>query len=306
MLFTYLKTLQGFIRDRSQRQVNPEDLTSYINRARREIAMRSQCIRILTPISGSVIRIKVMSPGSGYVNPTVVVSPPDFPSGRSITPAGTQATATAIVIGGKIASVAISDGGDGYFQPIVSITDPLGSGATFSATTNPISVTNSQQEEYLFSDVDLSAFPGVGEIFAVKSVSLIYANYRYSLPCYDFSTYQAKIRNFPTQYQYVPTVFGQYGWGAAGSLFMYPLPSQTFQMEWDMFCLPADMADDGQYEPIPKPWQDAVPYFAAHLTYLELQNFNAAKFYLDLYDNMVHRYSAYARPGRATNPYGRF
>jgi hypothetical protein len=66
------------------------------------------------------------------------------------------------------------------------------------------------------------------------------------------------------------------------------------------------LIDDQQPEAIPAPWSETDPYFAAHMCYLELQNLNAAKFYLDLYDQMVHRYSAYARPGRMTNPYGRY
>jgi len=39
---------------------------------------------------------------------------------------------------------------------------------------------------------------------------------------------------------------------------------------------------------------------------LELQNYNAGKFYLDLFDKMLQRYSDYARVGRVTNPYGRY
>jgi hypothetical protein len=261
-------------------------------------------VRVLTPISGPITQIQVTAFGSGYTNPTVVISAPDFPSGRATNPAGAQATGTAIVVGGQIASISISYGGDGYFQPTVTITDPTGTGATATASTSPINTTTLQQEEYLFKDVNLSMFPGVGEIFAVKSVSIIYSNLRFSLPCYDFSTYQARIRQYPTQYQWVPAVFGQYGQGTSGSLFMYPLPSQTFQLEMDCFCLPADLDDDDQPEILPMPWQDAVPFYAAHLAYLELQNLNSARYYFELYETMAHKYSAYARPGRAVNPNG--
>ena len=47
-------------------------------------------------------------------------------------------------------------------------------------------------------------------------------------------------------------------------------------------------------------------YFAAHLSYLDLQNFNAAQFYLNLFDQHLLRYSQYARIGRAVNIYGRW
>ena len=77
-------------------------------------------------------------------------------------------------------------------------------------------------------------------------------------------------------------------------------------MEWDCFCLPKDLNTDDDFDALPRPWTDAVPYFAAHLSYLGLQNLNAAQYYMSLYDEMVHRYSAYARPGRQINPYGRW
>jgi hypothetical protein len=305
-LNTYLKQTQRFLRDQSQQFLNPGDLIDYVNRARREIAMRAECLRVLTPISGSVVSVTVTAPGSGYTAPTVTISAPDFPSGTLPKPNGDQATALAIVQSGTIAAIDVQYGGYGYFQPQVTITDPTGTGATATATVSYINEIVQGQEVYPFSAVNLAAFPGVASIYMIKSVSLIYSNYRYSLPCYSFSTYQAMIRQYPFQYQWVSTFCAQYGQGTNGSFYMYPLPSQTYQLEWDCFCLPSDLITDLSAEALPAPWTEAVPYFAAHLAYLELQNFNFAKGYLDLFDQFMHRYSAYARPGRVTNPYGRF
>ena len=52
--FSYLKQTQRFLREQQQAFENPADLLSYINRARREVAARTQCIRRLTPVSGQV------------------------------------------------------------------------------------------------------------------------------------------------------------------------------------------------------------------------------------------------------------
>jgi hypothetical protein len=305
-LYQYMLQTQRFLADTSETYVNPEDLTDYINRARREVAMRTQSIRILTPVSGQISSITVNNPGSGYTNPTVIITPPDSPSGAQPNPGGLQAQATALVTGGQISGIDLTDPGDGYFQPHVYFDDPTGIGAIAQALTTPLTATRGQQEIYPFSSAPLTSFPGVAEIFAVKSISFIYMNYRYSIPVFPFSIYQAYVRIYPQQYLYVPTAAAQFGQGTNGSLYMYPIPATLYQMEWDSFCLPIDLIDDTTFEAIPKPWTDAVPYFAAHLAFLELQNLNAAKFYLDLYDNMVHRYSAYARPGRAINPYGRW
>jgi len=236
----------------------------------------------------------------------VVISAPDSPSGKSPNPGGLQAIATAGVTAGTISTISVTNVGSGYFQPTVTITDPTGSGATAVPILSPILQTVASQEVYPFSTVDLTQFPGVSSIFAVHSVSFIYSGYRYSCPTYAFSDYQAKIRTYPIQYTFVPGVVSQFGQGASGSLYMYPIPGAAYQMEWDCFCLPVDLTDDSTIEALPSPWTDCIPYFAAHLAYLELQNLNAAAAYLKRYEELVSRYSTYVRNTRMTNPYGRY
>lgn len=307
MLFQYMQDCQRLLREQRQELINPDDLIPYINTARRDIAGFSQSIRVLTPSAGSVKSIAVTAGGSGYsATPTVTVSAPDFPNGRKPYPTGAQATAAAVVVGGVITQINVTYGGDGYFQPIVTITDTTGSGATATAATTYINELVQGQEVYPFSAVDLSANPGVDSVFAVRSVSIIYNNYRYSLPMYAFSTYQAMIRQYPFQYQWVPTFSSQYGQGTNGDLYLYPLPSQVYQVEYDCQCLPSDLTDDQSVEALPMPWRDAVKFYACHLAFLELQNFNAAQGYLALYEKFAQRYSNFARIGRAVNPYGRY
>ena len=305
--FEYIKQTQRFLREQKQMFENPADLLVYINRARREVAGRTQSIRRLTPISGQIVSTQVINGGTGYTAPIAVITTPDFPSGILPSPNGRQATATATLLGGVVNDVVINDGGDGYFQPQITIVDPTGSGAQIQPVMSPLNTLNIGQEVYNFSDIYLGNWPGVDAVHAIKSASVIYANYRYSLPQYSFSEYQAKIRQYPFSYQYVPTFFSQYGQGAGGSLYAYPLPSQTYQWEFDCFCLPTDMLLDNSIpEAIPQPWTDAGPYMAAQLAYMELQNWNAAKYYQSEFDRMTLGYSSQARPGRAVNPYGRY
>jgi len=303
MLFEYQQQIQRFLRDQRQRQINPDDLISYINRARREIAMRTQSIRIVPPTSGAIVAIHVTNPGSGYTSPTVVISAPDYPNHTLVNPNGAQATADAIVIGGQIASVSVSYGGDGYQQPVAAIIDPTGIGATLSVEVEPIWTTNAFQEIYNLSDIPVGHFPGVKSIFAVRGIALIYANYRYALPCYPWSIYQAFIRQYPRQYIYVPTFCTRFRPGAQGSWNFYPIPSTVYPWDWDCLGLPANLEDDESEEALSEPWTDAVPYLGASLAMEELQNLNAARYYQDKYDTYVKRYSGYAQPGFVTNPY---
>lgn len=305
-LHDYQQDVQRLLREQKQVLANPTDLTRYINRARREVAMRSQAIRFLTPISGTILSCAVTDGGTGYTAPTVTISGPDFPSGDTLSPNGRQATAEATVQGGVIVGIDITDGGAGYFRPIVTITDTTGADATAELTVGGINLLYRGQEQYKFSDIDLSSLPGAGSVYFIRSVSLLYNNYRYSLPCYPFSVYQAMIRQFPYQYQYVPTFCSQFGQGAGGSLYMYPLPSQSYQAEFDCQVIPADLVTNQSVELLPEPWTDAVMYFAAHFFYLEAQNQNGAKGCLELYEKMAQRYSDYSRAGRIVNPYGRW
>lgn len=307
-LNSYLRQTQRFLREAKQDMLNPQDLIDYINRARREVAERTMCVRRLTPISGSIRTATVVNGGHSYSHQTVVtITPPDFPSGKGPHPNGLQATALPIIVGGVIQSVDIQNGGDGYFNPIATVTDSGGgAGASVTLQVPGINILVQGQEQYPFSGINVSVFPGIDSVYMIKSVSVIYANYRYSLPMYSFSTYQAMIRQYPFQYTYVPVYASQYGQGTDGSFFAYPWPSQIYQWEFDCFCIPQDLEDDLSVDVIPKPWDDVVPYFAAHLAYLELQNMNAGQFYLKLFDEMTQRKSTYARPGRWSNPYGRW
>ena len=147
-LFDYQKDLQRFVRDKDQALISPEDLRVYINRARREIAMKAQCIRVLPPTSGAIVGWNVQTGGSGYTSaPTCVVTPPDYPNGQLPFPDGKQALATAIVQGGVIVAIESSvrrfgvfpaaddhyrpdrDGGYGYGRAVAHHHAQSGAGA---------------------------------------------------------------------------------------------------------------------------------------------------------------------------------
>lgn len=305
-LFDYMKMVQRLIRDTNQELINPADIIEYINRARREVAMRSQCLRALPATSGGISTIQVTDGGSGYTAPVVTATAPDSPDGGAGNPYGAQATAVATVTGGVITNIDVTFGGSGYFQPTVTITDPTGTGATAIAEVPYILTLNPGQEIYSFSAIPVPNYPGYGPVYAVQSASIIYCNYRYSLPMYSFSTYQAQVRQYPRQYYYVPTMFSQYGQGAAGTLYFYPIPSQVYQVELDCYCWPQDLETDQDVEAIPDPWTQAVVFLAAHYGYLELQNLNAAEYYRKLFDREMPIYRSAASPGRVTNPYGRY
>jgi len=76
---------------------------------------------------GSVANVTMTSGGLRYTpTPTVTIT--------DAYGTGTGATAAAIVTGGVIASISVTNGGTGYTAPVVAIADATGSGATANAT----------------------------------------------------------------------------------------------------------------------------------------------------------------------------
>jgi hypothetical protein len=121
------------------------------------------------------------------------------------------------------------------------------------------------QEVYNFSSVNLAPFPGYSYVYAVRSISLVWGSFQYAVERVAFSKYQAVVRNYTEGFQYIPCVAAQFGYGESGSLSLYPIANDAYQMFWDCFCVPIDLSGAaGEIEALPQPWTDAVPFYAAY------------------------------------------
>lgn len=318
-LTSYLTSLQNLLGTTAAGNLYTQSqLTGYINEARNQVAMDAQCVRVLPTIQGAITAITVSSGGTGWSNtqpPTVVISAPDSPSGFAPFPNGSQAVATCLVSAGAITSVTVTSGGAGYFQPLISFISGAGKSTIAFATTSLVNATLQGQEVYPFSGVNpLVAVSGSGvqQIIAVNSVNFIWGTFRYTLMVKSFSEYQAKVRTYTAGYQYIPAVLGQYGQGALGSLYLYPVANQAYQMEWDCFCQPQPLNTDTDVEAIPYPWTDVVKYYAAYLAYLgkgriadAATMFNEGQQRPGLYQQHMARSRRQASPRQVVNWYGR-
>lgn len=285
------------------------DLTNYINRARRQVAIEGQCIRSLPPISGSITAITLGSAGSGYtVAPTVTVSGPDMPSGLAGNPAGLQATAVATISGGAVNGVTISNAGAGYFAPVVTITSGNGTGATAIANVSGVNGTTTLQEKYTFAAVNpMVAVSGSGiqSIFMVSSISVLWGTFRYTLARMGFGEFQARFRNYAAGFYGPPAAFCNFDQGINGSVYVRPIPDQRYAWEWDVCCIPWALANDTDPEPIPYPWTDAVAYLAAYYALLGAQRSADADKMYEHFERCMKRARAFSSPGVVRNWYGR-
>jgi hypothetical protein len=161
------------------------------------------------------------------------------------------------------------------------------------------------QETYAFSSVVFPVGSGIGQVLAVRSVALLWGTFRYLDMRMSFSKYQAFVRNYTSAYLYIPTVACQYGQGVAGTLMMYPLPSQAYPMEWDCICLPAALAADSDFEALPYPWTDCVQYMAGYMACFGSQRNEDSDRIWKYYDRFMKRARAFSQPNMTANPYGR-
>ena len=271
------------------------NLTNYINRARNRVCELSQCLRVLLPSTSSITSVTLTSGGTNYTAPTVTVSAPDGITG------GTQAVVTPTVLSGVITALTVTTAGSGYvLTPTITITDSTGSGAvvgTISLTPAVKTVVN--QEVYPFSSY-ITALqqvqPGASEIIGLQSVSVSWGSMKPTLDYKSWTTLQAQYRAWNVGQQNYPSIWSQYGRGAGGSCYLWPIPAIHSQMDWDAYCNPIPLVTDATVEAIPDPFTASVKYYAAYLAYLNAQRKDDAQFMQALFrENLIEN-------GVATTP----
>jgi hypothetical protein len=214
---------------------------------------------VLLPSTGPINSISVTAGGGSYTSDPAVV----------ITGVGTGAAAHSVRVGNSVSSVVVDTAGTGYDKTTtISFTGGGGSGA--AATAN-LTVNNAllAQEVYTFPALTAVAAltSGVASILGVISISVSWGAMKPTLKQTTWSDFQAFFRAYSTGLQSFPAVWAQYMYGSNGSVYVYPLPSQNTQWDWDTWCKPIDLIDDTTAEAIPYPWTDAIPFYAAHFAY---------------------------------------
>ena len=109
---------------------------------------------------------------------------------------------------------------------------------------------------YSFSDV------GNTRVFDVVGISVLFNGQRVVLNQISYTDLVASPRYQAwTTYRDVPRAFARYG---ANSVVLAPLPSQAYETEWDCCIVSADLTGSDS-DPLPYPYTEPVPWFAAYL-----------------------------------------
>ena len=268
MLSEYMQRLQRILGDQTFQRFNPYDLLDYINEARNYVAAQGECVRVVCPSTAGVSSVTMSTGGSGYTSaPSVTLTPPTL---------GSPATATATIAGGSVLFVTIVTPGDGYTdRPSVTFSGGGGSGAAASSILMPFAQVTAGKEVYRFTDFNpliagSSALTGANKILSITSIAVSWGSMKPSLRYKPWSDFQAYYRAYNVAAQGYPRIWSQYLRGDLGSFYLWPVPSQAAQMDLDCICLPAPIGFESNedFDAIPYPWTNAVPYKAAEIAVL--------------------------------------
>lgn len=300
-LATYTDQVLSTLNDPRNAFYSSTNITNWINRGRTQVSKQSFCVRRLTPSSGSVLSITVTSAGSGYSTATVTISGPDAQGGGTFV----QALATATLGGGLVTAITITVPGSGYVAvPTVTITGN-GTGATATATLTPHWTTIQGQEVYNLADATtvLSYYEdGLQAVIGVLDIAVSWGGTKPNLVNMPWSSFQAYCRSI-NQGQSWPSVWSQYRLGENGSIYLFPIPSGLYQMEWDCFCTPKALSNTQTVDVIPDNWTDSVVYYACYQAYLNAQRRDDANDMFQRYQRALYEASAYSQPPRTPNYY---
>lgn len=127
---------------------------------------------------------------------------------------------------------------------------------------------------YDFSSVNTgtSSVTGVGGLFTIRQALVVIGDGQKWITPRPFEWFTYYRLNDATPTQARPTEWAQYKQGELGSIYVDPVPDDSYTLNVDCLAVPNDLAADGDVDAIPYPWTDAVPYFAAYLALLAAQS----------------------------------
>lgn len=254
-------------------------LDSYINEARTQVVMDTGCLRSLQVAYvtagqeaytfGQVTGGVVLTPGSGYVSPSV-----SFSGGGG----GSGVAASLTQSGGAVNAINFSSFGSGYSTAPTALVTDGGPGANATVAVGVVNVNT----------------------YDILGVSIFWGSERYSLLWMPFSAFSARLRLWlSSAYQQRPSVWAVYG---HTQFYLGPPPDQSYTIELDTIVLPIALADYVTSDPIPVVMQTPIKFYAAHLAKLNNQAFGEAETLLQIYRRRVGECeAAYTR--RIPNPY---
>jgi hypothetical protein len=296
LLSDYIADVQEIVHDTTASSWPVARVISRINDARLDVARDMWCVRQnvtgvqLLPgveiynLNGAIVGATVLTPGSNYgsgATVPVVFAPP-------VTGGGIQALGFGNLVNGSLASITMTQWGQGYTGV---------EGITIGGTGSGASAAKIQ----LFKSNPQSSI--IGNPLAIMPISFIWNQQRRTLSYLDFMLFQAYARMWANNAQVGPPSIWTHH-QQAQQIYIQTPPDQLYLAEFDAIFMPAPLVatTDVDTQIIP-PWDRAVQWKAASLLLYKHQNFQQAQALETKYDAMVPRIITTSGGIRVPNPY---
>lgn len=262
-LSKYLQDTSAMLHDQAYSFTSQDQLTIWINEARRQIAQRTGCIRRL--VSGQ----------SGF--------------GASAQP-GT-------IVAGAWQPGAVPGSAPNAQQGATTntfMTIPGVERYPYQGFVNPYVQQQFKGIKGVIDTIACSVAWGSG-VNASPRPSLAW------LPWEDFQAYGRAYGSIVQSYPYWWTVYND---GELGEIWMFPVPSFAMEIELDVFCAPADLHNDNDFDALPPGFQNAVKYGAAMMAYQVSRRYGQAAMMEEAFLQRLGNARIASDMGKTSNFYG--
>jgi len=152
-----------------------------------------------------------------------------------------------------------------------------------------------QNQEVLLT----SSLPNGTSTLDIINFNLIWGNTRIALQYMPFTDFNARLRYYQN-YQGRPIAYSMYG---QTSIYLGPVPDQTYSVELDTVIMPTALSTTSPTETIPEPYTTPVAFYACHKAKYKEQAYGEAEIFNQEYKNQVKAVLSSVFTRRITTPY---
>ena len=147
-----------------------------------------------------------------------------------------------------------------------------------------------------------NSLPSGSNTLDIINFNLIWGNTRIALQYMAFTDFNARLRYYQN-YTGRPIAYSMYG---QTSIYLGPIPDQTYSVELDTVVMPTALTSSSPTETIPDPYTTPVAFYAAYKAKYKEQSYGEAELYKQEYTKHVQAVlnSVYTR--RIPDPYTTF
>ena len=147
--------------------------------------------------------------------------------------------------------------------------------------------------------IQTSTLPSGTNTLDIINLNLIWGNTRIALQYLPFTDFNARLRYYQN-YVGRPIAYAMYG---QTSIYLGPVPDQTYSIELDTVILPTALSNAAPTETIPDPYTTPVSFYACYKAKHKEQAYGEAEIFKQEYTSQVRAVLSSVFTRRITTPY---